>query len=316
MKKIFILALAIASIAMVSCQKSEVINGNANVSIKVGFPETKAISDGTTATNLVYEVYHVDETKTPAVYTLVSEDVATLENLTATLDFTLMRNNKYVALFWAQSPKAPYNTDDLRAVKMNYVSDLNGNNEDRDAFAGSKEFTVTDDVALTCTLTRPFSQINFVASDYENRDNDNIATLKLTKSYVTISKVATDYNVMTGTASNPSTDPGSFSIEYVASSVIAEEFDTNYKNNTWISMNYVLLPNKENEIKVSALFNVTATYKTGNEINHEITFPETLVMAGVNYRTNIIGEIFTEGGEIKIEVKPGYAKPDNTLNID
>lgn len=320
MKKIFILALAVTSMAIISCQKSEFVPKGANVTINVGCPVSKAISDGTTATNLVYEIYHVDESEN---FTLVTDAQTTLENLSATLNFTLMRDNKYVALFWAQSPKAPYGTEDLRRVEMNYVGDQNGNNEHRDAFAGHVEFTASDDLALVCPLTRPFSQINFVASDYETRQNTNIKSLTLTGSEITISSVATLYNVYTDKASNPQTDPGSYSAIYYKSAVaggetaiITEEFDTNYKADTWISMNYVLLPYQEQEIKVSAVFNVTATYSTNNQLNHVITFPATTVKAGVNYRTNIMGEIFTEGGKINITVEPGYAKPDNTVTVD
>ena len=310
MKKIFILALA--AIATMSCLKSEFVPKDANVTINVGCPVSKAISDGKTATNLVYEIYHVDEN---GHYTLV-EDSEMPILLSAELNFTLMRDNKYVALFWAQSPKAPYITKDLRQVEMNYVGDLNGNNEHRDAFAGRVEFTASQKLTLVCPLTRPFSQINFVASDYETRQNENIKTLTLTGCDVTISSVATVYNVDKDEASNRQSDPGNYSVKYSSTSTIREEFDQEKKTDTWISMNYVLLPNKEQEIKVEAEFKVTATYSTDEQLNHVITFPATTVDAGVNYRTNIMGEIFTEGGNINITVEPGYTQPDKFVDVD
>lgn len=320
MKKIFILALA-ASLAAVSCQEMGVYENNneANVTIKVGFPETKAISDGLTATTLIYEVYHVGGTDASPVYTLVTDETATLTNKTTSLNFTLMRDNKYVALFWAQSPNAPYVTDNLRAVDMNYADDPtvpNGNNEHRDAFCAAKEFTVSDTDAnnnLTCKLYRPFSQLNFVATDYEQRDADNITSLALTSSVVTISHLSPSYDVLTGIAAPAPTNPGDHVFD--ANAVIEQEFDTDTKK-TWISMNYVLLPDGASTIEVEAEFVVNATYNTNNTIIHTINFPKTGVNAGKNYRTNIVGELFTEGGKVDITVDPAYSQPDNNLNVD
>ena len=152
MKKIFILALA-ASLAAVSCQEMGVYENNneANVTIKAGFPETKAISDGLTATKLIYEVYHVGGTDASPVYTLVTDETATLTNKTTSLNFTLMRDNKYVALFWAQSPNAPYTKDakyGLQNIAMNYTGHLEGNNESRDAFCGKVEIDLKIKLAL------------------------------------------------------------------------------------------------------------------------------------------------------------------------
>ena len=321
MKRILVLALAAAALfAASSCQKEARVNGEANVSIKVGLPMTKAvIGDGTTAKKLIYEVYHVDNTADPQVYTLVTEGNTELKGLQASLSFTLMRNSSYVALFWAQSETAPYVTTDLRAVAMNYTGDStvpNGNNESRDAFCASVPFDVNNDVTMDCTLKRPFSQLNFVATDYETRNNDNITTLQLTKSVVTVEQLATHYNVLTGKADLAATDEGNYTFSFTANDVIAEEFDSIDSDKTWIAMNYLLLPERENSFTVSATFNVTATYSTSQMLNHVVNFPATKVNAAANYRTNIVGELFTEGGSINIIVDPKFGTPDNGMAID
>lgn len=324
MKKIFILALAATALfAFASCQKTDVTDGTANVTINVGHFATKAIADGKTATKLIYEVYHVGDNAGTPQYTLVTEGTTDLVELQTKLDFTLMRDNKYVALFWAQSPTAPYNTDDLRTVKMNYAGDPtipNGNNESRDAFYGMVEFTVSnDDTAnegLTCELVRPFAQINIVATDYEERENANITELKLTSSTVTLSKLSTTFNVLTGKADPAGTDPGNYKFDFEAADVIAEEFDSIDPKKTWISMNYILLPDGATSVNVEATFNVTAKYAAGTELNHVIEFPATAVDAATNYRTNIVGEIFTEGGNVAITVNPDFLNPDKGTLID
>lgn len=319
MKKIFILALAATALfAFASCQKTDVTDGTANVTINVGHFATKSIGDGRTAEALIYEVYHVGDNAGTPQYTLVTEGTTDLVELQTELDFTLMRDNKYVALFWAQSPTAPYDATDLMSVKMNYAGDPtipNGNNESRDAFYGMVEFIVSDDIGLTCELVRPFAQINIVATDYEVRENANITELKLSSSTVTLSKLSTTFNVLTGKADPAKTDPGNYEFDFEAADVITEEFDSE-ATKTWISMNYILLPDGATSINVEATFNVTAKYAAGAELNHVIEFPATAVDAATNYRTNIVGEIFTEGGNVAITVKPDFLDPDKETLID
>ena len=324
MKKILILALSVATLfSFASCQKSEVANGEANVTIKVGMLGTKAISDGTTATNLLYEVYY----KNNGELTQILKSSKTLDNLTTTLDFTLMRGSTYVVLFWAQSPMAPYNTDTLQGILMNYTASPNGNNEDRDAFFGSTEFTVSDDDAanesLTCTLTRPFAQLNFVANDYDDKltvDGHEVATMTLTKTEITIQNLAMAFNVLTGKAAKTATDPGTYPVTFTANSGVDYDKDKNMDyfngNNAlrWVSMNYILIPDKQTSISLEAKFTVDLAYTgiTDPITNQPITvYANTSVPVAPNYRTNVTGELFTEDGEVKININPEYLKDED-----
>ena len=331
MKKFLILALSIAALfSATSCQKAEVVNGDANVSIKVGMPATKAIiSDGTTATNLLYEVYYKDANEK---LQLILKSNKTLENKTTTLDFTLMRGSSYVVLFWAQSPDAPYNTTKgLQAIGMNYQN-TDGNNENRDAFFGRCDFTVSDNddanKALTCELTRPFAQLNFISNDYDDKltvDGHEIATMTLTNTVIKIKNLAMTFDVLNGTAAETATDPGKYPVEFIATGGVdadglsgMDNFDGN-SDLHWVSMNYILIPNGQNTIDLEAQFTVALTYNGATDpiTNQPITtYSNASVPVATNYRTNVIGELFTEDGEVKIVINPDYLKDDKIQDVD
>ena len=324
MKKILILALSVAAFfSAASCQKADVVKGEGNVTIKVGMPATKAISDGLTAEDLQYEVYYKG---TDGKLTQILKSYTTLENKSATLDFTLMRGSSYVVLFWAQSPKRLYGTESLQAVQMNYTQVPEGNNEDRDAFFGKCEFTVSDDDdangQLSCTLIRPFSQLNFVANDYDDEltvGGNKVATMTLTKTEITIKNLAMTFNVLTGTAAETATDPGTFPVTFTDDEGVDYDNDDNMDNfdgNTalrWVSMNYILVPDKQNTIDLEAKFTVDLAYEgiTDPITNQPVTvYTNTSVPVAPNYRTNITGELFTEDGEVSIAINSGYVSID------
>ena len=330
MKKILILALSVAAFfSAASCQKADVVKGEGNVTIKVGMPATKAISDGLTATELQYEVYYVDADET--LHQILKSETE-LVNKSATLKFTLMRGSKYVVLFWAQSPDAPYGTANLQDVQMNYSQDYKGNNEDRDAFCEKCEFTVSDDDekngALSCTLKRPFAQLNFVSNDYAEKlmvgDNE-VATMTLTATSVAIANLATEYNVLTGTAANETQDQGNYPVTFTAAGGVdlddtpgMDAFDGNNEL-YYVSMNYILIPEGQTTISLTADFTVDLAYTgiTEPTTNHPITqYTNAAVPVAANYRTNITGELFTENGQVSIAINSDYDKDDKGVDVE
>lgn len=325
MKKIFFILTATALLS-VSCQKNEnpsTADGNANVSICVNLPEvpTKAIADGKTATVLKYELYYKDEAD---AYQKIETEKTTLTDLKAQLDFTLMRNTSYAVLFWAQAETAPYNSDDLQAVLMNYTANT-GNLETRDAFCGKLEFTVSDDdlanTGLQTTLERPFAQVNFAANDYSTPLSFNgnvVGNMVLKGTEVTLKKLATKYNVMTGKASATGTDE-TIDVTFVATGgvdadndTVIDEFETGYK---YISMNYILVPDGATNVAITAKYSVDITYiDSGITVtNFPIPGYDGTVNVATNYRTNIKGELFTESGVIETVVDPAFLGDNDNL---
>ena len=326
MKKIFILSLSVAALfATASCQKSEVTGGETNVTIHVGMPGTKAISDGKTATDLFYEVYHVNPAPTSATDTLqIATGKTTMENLSAALSFSLMRGSKYVVLFWAQSPNAPYgSTPNLQAIPMNYATPVNGNDENRDAFAGKIDLNIAADDEknnFNCELKRPFSQLNFVSKDYTKPltfgtdattgEAIEIGTLSFIGSSITVTGLATTYDVMDTKATLTGTASGNHNVTFNATTLINETFDnSSMEDKTWVSMNYLLFPTGTTTAVISAEFKAYIKYnnQVDNVVNQPLsTYYNNSVPVAPNYRTNVVGDLFSEDGSVTATINPAY----------
>ena len=328
MKKILTVIVAAATLlGAVSCLKTEGPVGTdglyKKVTVGVKMPGmTKAIGDGLTANNLKYEVFYKGE---DGSLTLIKDDQKDLSNRQTTIEFTLMRDTDYVVLFWAEPKEnSPYNSADLQSIKMNY-SNNTGNLETRDAFCGRLEFTVDDEdnknsseynSDMVVILKRPFAQVNIVSEDYGSLSFEGeIANITLKSTAVTLSKLATEYNVNTGEATNPSDGNDTFTFNATGIGVDmngdnnVDSFDSE-EGHALLSMNYVLLPANVREITVHAEFTVDVAYTTGGTVqNHPVTVYEGKVGAAPNCRTIISGDIFTEGGKIGITL-------DNKFDAD
>ena len=330
MKKILTLALAAAAL-LTACQKNEVAESQDNmttVSFNVQLPAvTKAVADGKTATKLLYEVYHVNSEVIPATYTLIERNNTNID-LTANVEFTLMRGATYKFVFWAQSATAPYITDlanfDLSNISMAYASTVTGNDENRDAFFGTDEFTVSDTDAdntdRPVTLTRPFAQLNLAAADYGTPllvAGQPVGTLELKSTSISVSNLAASFNAFNGIAGDTPTTvafnntPGGVDLDGTPG---IDEFETDVD---WISMNYILVADGQTTVNVNATFNVDITYDyTGTEVtNKPVSVYSGVVDAVANYRTNIKGDLFTEDGNLQVQIDPATLG-DNDVAVD
>ena len=195
MKRIFSFFAACAMImAAAGCQEEinqpavqqPVEEGYQTVTFSVNVPEdaqTKAISDGLSATKLQYAVYRAEEYVDPIDNSIVYPKGQYLEFLSngedansplnnATIEkkdernwlvtLTLAKNVKYDIVFWAYADDAPYTFDEANAV-ITVDDDYAGaaNAEIRDAFYNClKDYAViTSETKVE--LRRPFAQINF-----------------------------------------------------------------------------------------------------------------------------------------------------------
>ena len=325
MKRIISIAAAVAMIfGAASCQKDLAgREGDCTVSFCMEIPDdvvTKAeMSDGSTVDQLIWEVY--SESSDRPVYEGVINEFSTNSagKKQFTLELKLVTNVKYDLLFWAQKKETGYySTYDLRNVSTNYkVYDhttgsyvfAKANDETRDAFYGSRLDFVPTGIATneTVTLKRPFAQINFGATQ-EDWDNAQpfIEGVGL-QSKFELTNVPTSLNVMDGSVS------GSETVTFDYSLCPASE--SNYTNNNirygsltyaWIGMNYIFAPKEK-----STMNNVTGSFvHKGNNTSSALVKSVPNVPFRQNYKTNILGQIFTGGNTFNVIIEPGFISPE------
>lgn len=302
-----------------SCSSEELIEQTsgdvATVSFAVnteGASATRAISDGTGATQLYYAVYDANGK--------LLEEISQKNGVTGCSDLTtanghkitlsLVKGQEYTVAFWAQNPTAPYNVDiadnNRFNINMNYGNansqELN-NNEKRDAFFGTEVFTVMGNAAKTVTLKRPFAQINVGTSDKLAAVNAGFDVDQMT-SKVVIKQAATTLDVITGDVS------GQADVTYTEAARPTEVLSVAQSDYTWLSMSYVLPSEKENSTTVSADFEFAAGGKT-------ITLSDGLQNIPIqrNYRTNIIGNLLTKQVDFKVVVDKNFENPNHVVEV-
>ena len=287
-----------------SCQKeaSEADSTSAEAIFSVNLPidlSTKAIGDGTTATELYYGVFNQNG---EFISSLAQAEKVEVVGKTATLKLKLVRNYTYSIVFWAQAPGAPYTFVAKDAI---VTVDYSGaaNDENRDAFCQLHKFTVPDKATFdeTVYLKRPFAQINFGADDFAQ-----ITELGLDmESTVQINGLADTYDILKGVVSgNAST---SFKLSTVPAQYDpAETLVVGGKDYGYVSMNYILAP-----VKVGELANISATFAYNNDT---VTLDVPNVPFQRNFRTNIIGSFFTDEVTFRIIVDEEFYQPDYIHN--
>ena len=327
-----------------SCQKESLLGkkGDSVVRFSVEVPAdvtTKAISDGLTVDELVWEVYDHDTNK--ELYSgKVSESSIVNGKRQFVLELNLVSNLTYDLLFWAQkSGQKHYDTDDLKHVEAYYNNEryynhgLNGhyyapspaNDETRDAFYGSlKGYQTGGNVATekTVTLKRPFAQINFASSptDWERakpfiNNGENGNPHHGLKSQITLTNMYTVFNVYDGDVKGDATKTITFAYDLAPASQDGDSY--NYDKDNWITyegskygwaaMNYVFAP--ANGATSNSL---VAEFVHSKNAAGESALKKTIenVPFKQNYRTNILGEIFTGGNKFTIIVDGSFNKPD------
>lgn len=305
MKKIFWIAAAAAGlIAAASCQKEPVngpeVEGEEAVAVlTISIPEeiaTKSYSDGKTATDLYYAVYDSQDQNKKFLFGTTEPLKFENGSLTKEVEIRLVKNYAYDIVFWAQAPRAPY-TFDMAAQTItvdNYTT--KANDENRDAFYQVVEGYKIVSTPTKVDLYRPFAQINFGASDY-----DEVTALGLTMaSKVQISGLPNVLNVLDRTVD------GAVNADFIETDVPAiygEKLEVKGDKDTYgyVSMNYVLAP-----VAKGMLDNVTGRFYYNND---EVVIPVTNVPYQRNFRTNIIGEFFTGPAHFIVEIIPIYDEP-------
>ena len=323
MKKILFFASALAGLFLAaSCQREslepEVSCNVVSYTIQVpGAIGTKAIgTDVAAVTELIYEVYRIDEqgTETKLYQKSQTRDAANGET-NWTVELELVNNQDFRVLFWAQVPgNGVYTTTSLKNVTL--ATDLNANAEKYAAFAGQDEITSGENLTgRTVTLVRPVAQLNIAttAESLKLGEDENGANAQTTVSFkttaVTVEGLSAVYNVADQSVSATTTtfvygatlpyDNDDATTDNLSEATIK----VNNVDYQYVSMNYVGFAQPSgNNVKV------TYTIET-NEVGI-ITNTISNVPVKANYRTNIIGNLITSMSDYTITLDAEWKDPD------
>ena len=316
-KKLFLGMFAAAGMLFAtSCSNDEldaVQSGNeAQVTFSLGLEggiATRAISDGTGAKKLVYAVYKLDADGNPVLQKVVGSnndgqfvDTEAFDaGLTETVSVTLAKGQTYQVAFWAQNPNCTaYTTTDLESVTIDY--DGLNNDETRDAFFKTVEFTVTGSTSIDVELKRPFAQINVGVTEEADWDAAVASGITVAQSSVVIKNAATKLNLLDGTVSDET--EVSYELANIPSDPAILQVDTDgdgiKEDYNWLSMSYILVADEIDGASKATLQSLQYTFTPEN--GNPIEFKEGLNTVPVqrNWRTNIVGKILT--GDITFNI--------------
>lgn len=211
----------------------------------------------------------------------------------------LVTGQKYTFVFWADYQAdgytSPYTYDAVnQTISVNYNAACN--DEKRDAFyAVIPNVTITGAYSQSVTLKRPFAQVNFgvTTADY---DAAVAAGVTVNGAAVKCTKAANAINLLNGTTS------GEVDATFATATLPSETLtaaNTSYK---YVAMNYVLVGKD-----AKTLSDITLTLNATGAASGTPEYTYTNIPLQGNYRTNIVGDLFTSPANINITVDSNFA---------
>ena len=295
------------------CQK-EGSEGEVPASVKTTFsvqipmePQTKDVSKAEKTDIVYYEVWDEAFEQRLFPYEASQENFARVNGCAAEVIIDLVQDQKFNLVFWAQNEACgAYSWDDLKKINVDYGKFTDDQKDVYDAFYAVLPDVEGDGQPKTVRLYRPFAQVNFCATELQT----TLGPITLSGNTVTVSEVATTFNTRTGLGENPAANVA-FSTD--AGFVEDQTIEVDSQSFHWVAMNYLLVasPSVENP---SVNVTVKADFVTNFGTVHHDVFN---VPVQRNYRTNIVGDLFTTGAKLNIIVDPGFVKPDKpTIEIN
>ena len=322
-KKLFLGMFAAAGMLLAtSCSNDEldvVQSGNeAQVTFSLGLEggiATRAISDGKSADVLMYAVFDKNGERINTIQKVSRTGVTfpTTENI------TLAKGQTYKVAFWAQDNDCKaYTVSDDMNVTVNYANDENkvNNDETRDAFFKTVEFTVTGSTSIDVELKRPFAQIN-VGVTKKDWDDAVASGITIAQSSVVIKNAATSLNLLDGTVSGET--EVSYSLANIPSDPAILKVDTDgdgeKEEYNWLSMSYILPADATTGYAKTTLENIAFVFspKNGNYSNIEFNQGLNSVPVQRNWRTNILGKLLTGDITFNIVIDEEFEDDHNVL---
>lgn len=302
-------AAALAVLAF-GCAKENVADEGekSQVTFTVDVPEatvtTRGLSDAATTDQLICQVFLDNDEKTPVPELTQTVPV---ENRKATVSFSLVKGNRYAFIFWAQaSGTGYYNTDDLRSVKMNYVTTNAGtdkevnkvigkaNDPKMDAFYATVTKAATNKpISENVTLLRALAQVNF-GSKMPNRSD----ALAVDSSFVKMTQVPDTFHPLLKKAE------GSIDLTFAKNATIKDEdLTVAGEDYNYLATAYVFASKQD-----QSLTDVSATFKFENGKETSVSAPNAPIQG--NYRTNILGDLLTVGATWTITIDSEFKGAD------
>ena len=322
-KKLFLGMFAAAGMLLAtSCSNDEldvVQSGNeAQVTFSLGLEggiATRAISDGKSADVLMYAVFDKNGERINTIQKVSKTGVTfpTTENI------TLAKGQTYKVAFWAQDNDCKaYTVSDDMNVTVNYANDENkvNNDETRDAFFKTVEFTVTGSTSIDVELKRPFAQIN-VGVTKKDWDDAVVSGITIAQSSVVIKNAATSLNLLDGTVSGET--EVSYSLANIPSDPAILKVDTDgdgeKEEYNWLSMSYILPADATTGYAKTTLENIAFVFSPQNGNYSNIEFNQGLNSVPVqrNWRTNILGKLLTGDITFNIVIDEEFEDDHNVL---
>ena len=303
MKNIFRILMAVAVLFTASCAKEDISSsiggGEVEVTFTASLPElgTRAFGEGKLAKQLTVNVY---EHGTNEALTALDRTVTSNTGV-FTFQLVLLKGMKYDIVLWAQNATCGHYTLANKVVTMDYT-DVNANDETRDAFYFYVEgFDPAVDTP-SFALTRPFAQLNAAVNQSDMTAVSN-SKVELTTSTVKV-KTYTTLNIATGEVG------GEAEVEFVPTAMPKEAFNTDY---TLLSMNYILVP--QDAVNAKMVSDVEFTFNA-NKNGSESAFSGTKyfsVPLKRNYRTNILGSLLTKPTDFEVKIEADFFEPDKDV---
>ena len=325
MKRYFktITAVVLAALTTAACQKENFGDATpagqeVDVTLDLLAPQigTKSYGDGTTAKTVYVHVYQQDahgnltyiEPAAEGASLKTPSQSLTLSGLKATYSTRLVTGQTYTFVFWAQADNAPYAYDtDAKTITVDYANAA-GNDENRDAF-----YNVLPNVKIegaytaSVQLARPFAQLNFGVTS-EDYAAAKAAGLEVTAAEVKLTKAATKLNLLDGTTAGDETVTFASAALPADPNAILKAGGKDYK---YVAIDYVLVGKS-----AKTLSDVTLTLTANGTHNATPRFTYSNVPLQANYRTNIVGNLFTSPAEVQIEITKDFETPDNDVVVE
>ena len=317
MKKLLYTLAGLSALALfASCNKEaerpaspegEVVTATFTVAAPEGVATKADIGDGTKATDLIVAVY--DEQKNYLQALSESADKSR-DGLTWTVSMKVIKDLTYQFVFIAKSASDNgFSTFTPATGKLAIdYSKLSANNDNADFFFVQDKFKVEESFSKPETMQRPLAQVNFGASDLTEAGYSINTETMLTG--VTLTGIYSEMDVLTEEISG---EAGA--VTFAQSVRVPAESPKFVDGYDRVAMVYALVA-KENQANVTATLNVTA--KSANAANTQ-EYPITREVANVplkrNYRTNILGDIFTNDFNFTVNTVPGFYTSDSNKLI-
>ena len=321
MKRYFktITAVVLAVLAVAACQKENLgevapDGREAEVKLTLTSPQigTKSYADGQTVNKVFVHVYQQDAAgnlkyiaPAAAGESATPSQVVDMTGGAAKYSTRLVTGQKYTFVFWAEclgTATSPYAYDpENKTVTVSYTG-MAGNDETRDAFCNVlKNVEITGAYSSDVKLYRPFAQLNFgvTSDDYAAA---KAAGLEVTAAEVKLTNAATSLNLLDGTTTGDET------VTFASAELPADPNATltaGGKNYKYVAMDYVLVGKRAKTLSEVTL---TLTATGTQSATPEFTYSNVPLQA--NYRTNIVGNLFTSPAEVNITVDPAFDAPD------